>query len=55
MMMDKSTGELQAPEYDYTWYEEKCLVNFIVFIDHKITCCKMEVLHALSDIDTLNI
>ena len=55
MMIDKSTGDVLAPEGDYTFYKEKYLVNFIVFIDHKITCWKVEVLHTLSNIDTLNI
>ena len=40
---------------DYTCYKETFLVNFIVPIDHKITCCKEEELYVLNGINTVNI
>ena len=49
MMIDKKTGKLQGYDYTYTY------VNFIVFIDLKVTCSQVEELNALHDIDTLYI
>ena len=49
MMIDKKTGKLQGYDYTYTY------VNFIVFIDLKVTCSQVEELNALNDIDTLDI
>ena len=52
-MIDKRTGEVLDPEVDFTYWKEKFQVDFIVFIDHKITCRKAEEIHILNDIDTL--
>ena len=48
--VDMITGEALGPEVDYT---RKLLVSFILFIDHKITCCRNELLHALNGSGTL--
>ena len=40
------TGEALGPEVEL-------LVSFILFIDHKITCCRNELLHALNGSGTL--
>ena len=37
MMIDKRTGEVLSPEVDYTCSKDNILVNFLVFIDHKVT------------------
>ena len=29
-------------------------INFMVFIDHKVTCCRVGVLHGLNGIDTMD-
>ena len=53
-MLDRRTGEVLSPEVDYTCYKDKLQVNFIVPIDHKITCCREKLLHTLCGIGTLD-
>ena len=53
MMIDKRTDDVLDPDVDSTCWKDKFSTNFIVFIDHKITC-KAEELHILNDIDTLD-
>ena len=53
MMIDKRTDDALDPDVDSTCWKDKFSTNFIVFIDHKITC-KVEELHILNDIDTLD-
>ena len=52
-MIDKRTGEVLDPEVDFTYWMEKFQADFIVFIDHKITCCKVGEIHTLNDTGTL--
>ena len=52
-MIDKRTGEV-LDEVDSTCWKEKFYADFIVFIDHKITCRKAEEIHILNGIDTLD-
>ena len=54
ILKDKRIGEVLDPEVDYTYYKEKFYVNFIVFIDHKITFYRVGALHALNEIGTLS-
>ena len=37
---------------DYTYSKEKFLVNFTLFIDHKVICCNVEVLCILMVLTT---
>ena len=53
-MIDERTGEVLDPEVDFTYWKEKFQDNFIVFIDHKITCRRAEELHILDGTDTLD-
>ena len=50
-MIYKRTGEVLNPEVDPTYWKG---FDFIVFLDHKITCCKVEELHILNGIGTLD-
>ena len=52
-MIDRRTGEVLGPEVDSTYWKDKFKSDFIVFIGHKITCCKAEGLHILNGTDTL--
>ena len=54
MMIDKRTVEVSDPEVDFTYWKDKFQVDFIVFIDHKITCRKAEELHILDSTGTLD-
>ena len=51
-MVDKSAGGV-LDEVDSTYWKEEFSADFIVFIDHKITCRKAEEIHILNDTDTL--
>ena len=51
-MIDKRTGDVSGSKVGYTCYNEKCLVNFTVFVDHKIACCQVKALYALNGVDT---
>ena len=50
---DNRTGMLLDPEVDSTYWKEKVLVDFIVFIGHQIACRRVEEIHILNDIYTL--
>ena len=51
-MIDGRTGEVLAPEVDL---EKQILrADFIVFVDHKFTCRKLEGLHILNSTDILD-
>ena len=52
-MIDRRTGEVLSDEVDSTYWKDKFKADFIVFIGHKITCCKAEGLHILNGTDTL--
>ena len=52
-MIDERAGEVLNPEVDFTYWKYKFQTDFIVFIDHKITC-KVDELHILDDTDTLD-
>ena len=52
-MIYKKTGEVLGPEVDFTYWTEKFQAGFIVFIDHKITCRKVENIHILNGIGAL--
>ena len=52
-MIDKRTGVVLDPEAESAYWKDKFQVNFIVFIDHKITCLMVEEFHILNDIGTL--
>ena len=52
-MIDGRTGEALGPEVDSMYWKEKCLADFIAFIDHKITCRQAEEPHILNGTDTL--
>ena len=53
-MIDGRTGEMLHPEVDSTIGKTNFKIVFIVFLDHKITCCKVEELHILDGTDTLD-
>ena len=55
MLIDKKIDKVLGPEVDYTCYKDMLWISFIVFIDHKITCCKVAVLHSINGIDFLDI
>ena len=47
-MIDRRTGEVLDPEVDSTYWEKKKLrVDFMVFVDYKITYRKSDKLHIL--------
>ena len=50
MMINKKTGEVFGSQADYTCYKGKFEVN----LDHKITCFRGKVVHALNGVDILN-
>ena len=52
-MIDGRTGEVLDPEVDSTIGKTNFKIVFIVFLDHKITCRKVEELHILDGTDTL--
>ena len=52
-MVNKSTDEVLNPVVDSTYWKISIKPIFIVFIDHKITCCRVEENHILNSIDTL--
>ena len=52
-MIDRRTGEVLGPEVDSTYWKDKFYANFMAFIDDKITCRRMELIHILNGIDTL--
>ena len=54
VMIDERTGELLDPEIDLMYWKENFKGWFIVFVDHKITCRKVEELHIWNDTDTLD-
>ena len=51
-MIDRRTGEV-LDEVDFTCWKEKFQADFIVFVDHKITCRKVEEIHILNGTGTL--
>ena len=53
-MIDKRTGEVFGPEVDSTYWKDKFKSIFMAFIDHKITYRRVEEIHILNDIDTLD-
>ena len=50
-MIDKRTGEVLNPEVDSTYWKNN---GKIIFIDHQITCCRVEKLHVLNAMGTLD-
>ena len=52
--INKRTGEVLNAEVDSTTGKMNFKPIFIVFMDHKITCDRMEELHLLNGIDTLD-
>ena len=52
-MIDRRAGEVLDPEVDFTYSKRKFCVKFCAFVDHKITCCRVEGLRVLNDTDTL--
>ena len=53
MMTDRKTSEMLNPEADSMYWEDKDK-DFMVFVDHKITCRNVEELHILNSTDTLD-
>ena len=53
-MIYKRTGEVLNPEVDSRYWKEKFQADFIVFIDHKITCRMVGEIHILNGIGTLD-
>ena len=52
-LIDKRTGVVLDPEVDSTYWKDKFQADFIVFIDHKITCRMVGEIHILNGIGTL--
>ena len=52
-MIYKRIGETLGPEVDSTYWKDKIQVDFIVFIDYKITCLKVGEIHILNGTDNL--
>ena len=52
-MIDKRTVEVLDLDVDSTYWKDKFYTDFIVFIDHKITCGKVEELRILNGTDAL--
>ena len=52
-MIDKRTGKVLNLDVDSTYWKDSFRPIFIVFIDHKITCCREEKPHILNGIDTV--
>ena len=52
-VIGRRTGKVLDPEVDSTYQKEKVEADFIVFIDHKITCRRVEEIHTLNDNYTL--
>ena len=40
-MIDGRTGEELGPEVDLTYARNQFSADFMGFVDHKITCCKV--------------
>ena len=53
-MIDGRTGEVLGPEVDFTYWKDKFQADFIVFIDHEITCRRVEELRILNGTGTLD-
>ena len=51
-IIDKRVGEVLNPEVDSTFWKDK-RVDFIVFIDHKITWYRVKEIHIINGIGTL--
>ena len=54
MLIDRRTGEVLDPEVDSTYWKKKLLIDFIVFVDYKVTCLKVEELHTLNGTATMD-
>ena len=52
-MIDKRTAEVLDPEVHFTYCKDKFEADFIVFIDYKITCRRVEEIHVLNGTGTL--
>lgn len=48
IMVDNRAFKFIDADNNYTWYKQKFLVNFLVYIYFKRTCDKMEALFALN-------
>ena len=52
-MIDKRTSEVLGPEVDSTYWKDKFQADFVVFMDYKITCRRVEEIHILNGVGTL--
>ena len=52
-MIDKKTSEIKIMKLILHIAKTNFTLIFIVFIDHKITCSRVEEVHTLNGVDTL--